>query len=146
MHWRGSRGQKVGPCRQELYSKGLAACPGLPWGAGCDVKEDCAMDCWGDNPEQVPQQKDKGAHAKVISYLNELATHRPSRKSWDELVWSPQSTMPVLPCERVSPLQGCIVKMGPAMPPTQFCISHPSRAFICFARAFVFEGNALTYD
>ena len=111
-----------------------------------DVKEDCAMDCWGDNPEQVPQQKDKGAHAKVISYLNELATHRPSRKSWDELVWSPQSTMPVLPCERVSPLQGCIVKMGSAMPPTQFCISHPSRAFICFARAFVFEGNALTYD
>ena len=28
----------------------------------------------------------------------------------------------------------------------QFCISHPSGAFICFARALVFEGSALTYD
>ena len=28
----------------------------------------------------------------------------------------------------------------------QFCISHPSGAFICFARALVFEGSALTYN
>ena len=67
-----------------------------------DVKEDHAMDCWGDNPEQVLQQKDECAHAKVISYLDELATHRPSRKSWDELVWPQQSAMPVSLHKRVS--------------------------------------------
>ena len=43
-------------------------------------------------------------------------------------------------------LQGCIVELGPAMPPTQFCISHLSGAFICFARALVFEGSALAYN
>ena len=56
--------------------------------------------------------------------------------------------MPVLLHDRVSVgyLQGCIMELGPAMPPTQFCISTLGRAFICFARALVFEGSALVYD
>ena len=56
--------------------------------------------------------------------------------------------MPVSPCERVSVgyLQGHIMELGPAMPPTQFSISHPYGPFICFARALVFESSALVYD
>ena len=56
--------------------------------------------------------------------------------------------MPVLLHERASVgyLQGCILELGPAMPPAQFHISHPGGTFICFARALVFEGGALVYD
>ena len=87
-------------------------------------------------------------HTEVISYLDELATCQPSRKSWDELVWPPQSAVPVSPCERVSVdyLQGHIMELGPKMPPMQFHASHPSGAFICFTRGLVFEGSVLTYD
>ena len=53
--------------------------------------------------------------------------------------------MLVLLCESVGYLQGCIAELGPAMPPTQFHFSHPSGAFIYFARALVFEGSALTH-
>ena len=61
---------------------------------------------------------------------------------------APQSIMPVSPHERTSMgyLQGCITELGSTMPPMQFRISHPSRAFICFARGLVFEGSVLAYD
>ena len=95
------------------------------------------MDCWGNNPKQVPQQKDEGAHTKVISYLNELAMCCPSRKSWDELVWPPQSTMPVSPHERVSVsyLQGHVMELGPAMPP------HSSASAVQVGHLFTLPGH-----
>ena len=47
--------------------------------------------------EDVPCQRDKGAHAKVISYLDELAMHQPLWRAWDELIWPSQSTAPHVP-------------------------------------------------
>ena len=43
-------------------------------------------------------------------------------------------------------LQGHVMELGPTMPSMQSHISHPSAAFICFARALVFEGSTLTCD
>ena len=38
------------------------------------------------------------------------------------------------------------MELRPAMPTTQYQISTLGGAFICFARALVFKGSALTYD
>ena len=38
------------------------------------------------------------------------------------------------------------MELGPEMAPTPFHISHLSGAFICFARALVFEDSASVYD
>ena len=56
--------------------------------------------------------------------------------------------MPVLSLERASVgyPQGCVVELGPTMPLMQFYVSCLSGAFICFARALVFEDSALVYD
>ena len=41
---------------------------------GAQVTIPCTLDCWGQPLEDVPHQKDSGTHAKVISYLDEVAT------------------------------------------------------------------------
>ena len=106
------------------------------------------MSCWNDPLEGVLCQRDEGAHANVISYLDELATCQPLQRAWDELVWPPESTAPhVLPQnEHVGYIQGHFMELGLTMPPSQFCISDPSRGFICFTRGLIFEGSILTYD
>ena len=86
---------------------------------GMLVAENCVMSCWNDPPEDLLCQRDEGAHAKVISYLDELAMYQPSRKAWDELVWLPASSVPHMLCqnEHVGYIQGHIVKLGLTMPP-----------------------------
>ena len=49
--------------------------------------EDCAMNCWSEPLGNFPHQKDEGAYADVIFYLDELATCQPSSKTWGKLVW-----------------------------------------------------------
>ena len=56
--------------------------------------ENCAMCCWSKPLGDVPCQRDKSAHANVISYLDELAMCQPSRKACDKLVWPPSICSP----------------------------------------------------
>ena len=74
--------------------------------------------------------------------------HQPSWKAWDELVWPPPSTAPhMLPKNKhVGYIQGHVVELGLAMPPSWFLVSYPSGEFICFTRGLIFEGSVLTYD
>ena len=53
---------------------------------GADVVEADVAHCWSELPQTVPQQRDKGAFADVISHLDNLAQCLPMRKAWDELV------------------------------------------------------------
>ena len=115
---------------------------------GVQVVKDCAVSCWNDPREDVPHQRDKGAHANIISYLDELATCQPLLKAWDELIWPPPSAVPHLPCqnEHVGYIQRHVVELGLTMPPSWFRMSDPGREFICLARGLIFEGNALACD
>ena len=88
--------------------------------------KNCTVCCWSEPPGDVLQQRDKGAYANVISYLNELATCQPSRKAWDELVWPPVSSVPHMPCqaEHIGYIQGHVVELGLTMPPSLFHMSN----------------------
>ena len=72
------------------------------------------MSCWNNPPEDVPHQRDKGAHTNIISSLDELAMCQPSQKAWDELVWPAQSAAPHVPPqnEHVGYIQGHVVELG----------------------------------
>ena len=109
--------------------------------------ENCAVDCWSEPPGDVLHQRDEGAHADVISYLDELAMRQPSRKVWDELMWSPVSSVPRMQhqADYLSYIQGHVVELGPTMPPSWFCMSNQNGGFICIAWRLILEGHVLAY-
>ena len=63
-----------------------------------EVMEADVMCCWSEPLKTIPLQKDRGAFAHVISYLDNLAQCLPTRKAWDELVCQPPSAVPCTPC------------------------------------------------
>ena len=89
-----------------------------------DVKG-CTIDCWSEPQGNVLHQRDEGVCTDVISYLDELAMHQPSRKTWDELVWPPVSSVPSMPhqAEHLSYIKGHVVELGPTMSPSWFHVS-----------------------
>ena len=99
-----------------------------------DVKG-CPVDCWSEPLGNVPHQRDEEACMDIISYLDELAMCRPSRKSWNELVWPPVSSVPSMPrqAEHLSYIQGQVLELGQTMPPSWFRMSDQNGGFICFA-------------
>ena len=115
---------------------------------GVWVAEDCAMSCWNDPLEDIPHQSNESVHANVISYLDELAMCQLSWEGWDELVWLRQPAVPHMAHQNkhVGYIQGCMVELGPIMPPSQLHVRDPGGEFICFTRGLIFEGNVLTYD
>ena len=48
--------------------------------------------------------------------------------------------------EHVGYIQGCVVELGPTIPPSWFHLGNPSGEFICYARGLIFEGNVVAYD
>ena len=109
---------------------------------------DSAVSCWTSPPVHVPQQRDEGTLAHVISYLDEIATHQPSHKAWDELVWPLPSFVPHTPSqnEPLGFIQGCIVEFGSTMPPVQFHVSGLSGKFLGYAQGLIYKGTVLIYD
>ena len=80
--------------------------------------------CWGQQPEEVLQQKDDGPFVDVISHLDELAQHMPTRKAWDELVFPPHQDKPSTPHQssHLRYIMGCTMDLGSCLPPLQLCI------------------------
>ena len=64
------------------------------------------MNYWNNPSKDVLHQRDEGAHANIISYLDELAMHQPSQRAWDELVWPHRLLLPAC-CARMSMLATC---------------------------------------
>ena len=56
---------------------------------GAEVVEADVACCWSEPPQTMLQQRDEGAFVDVISHLDNLAQHLPTRKAWDKLVCLP---------------------------------------------------------
>ena len=104
--------------------------------------------CWEPTPRALYHQRDNGPTAHVISYLNELAVHIPTLEAWDQMVWP---TMEAIVCtfteaESYGCCWGQAVDLGPLMPVAQFWVMEEGGAYLCTARALVFEGSILAYN
>ena len=93
------------------------------------------IDYWSEPLKNILHQRNEGACANIISYLDELATSQPSRKAWNKLVWPPVSSVPSMPhqAEHLSYIQGHLVELGPTIPPSWFHVSNQNGGFTCFA-------------
>ena len=62
-----------------------------------EISPASAVSCWDSQLACIPHQRDEGALAHVILYLDKKATHQPMCKAWDELIWPlPSSAPPTL--------------------------------------------------
>ena len=115
---------------------------------GVWITPESTMSCWTSPLVHVPHQRDEGVLAHVISYLDEIASHQPLHRAWDQFVWPPPSSMHPTPSQDqpLGFIQGCIMELGLTMPPMQFHVSSPSREFLSYAQGLLYEGTVLAYD
>ena len=84
----------------------------------------------------------------MISHLDELAWHVPTRKAWDKLAFPPPPAEPCTPCQsrHLGYIMGHTEDLGSTLPPLRFCISSLKGEFICIAWNLLFKGSMLAYD
>ena len=104
--------------------------------------------CWEPAPRTLHHQRENGPTAHVISYLNKLAVHVPTREAWDQMLWPTTVVIPHVPTKAKSYgyCWGQAVDLGPVMPATQSRVTEEGRTYLCTTRALVFEWSILAYN
>ena len=99
--------------------------------------------CWNEPTWKVPCQRDEGIFTKVISQLDQLAKHIPTRWAWDELVFLPPPAEPCTPrwSRHLGYIRGHMVDLGWALPSLHFHINQQDGEFVCMMRGLLFEGS-----
>ena len=101
--------------------------------------------CWEPISRALYCQRESSPTTHVITFLDELAVQVPSLSTWDQLVWLPVAA--ILRALTEAELYGyCCrqaVDLGPVMPAAQFRVTEEGGAYLCIARALVFEGSVL---
>ena len=104
--------------------------------------------CWEPTPRALYHQRDNGPTTHVISYLDKLAVHVPTLEAWDQMVWP--TTVAILCALTEAELYGYCwgqaVDLSPMMPVAEFWVLEEGEAYLCTARALVFEGSILKYN
>ena len=106
------------------------------------------VDCWDASTGDILRQSDTGCFTDMISYLDELATHLPTRHTWDALVFPMPMVGEDPGCQSLQldyvPIQP--VKLGEILPPLQFHIKTESEELICKVQGLLLEEMILAYD
>ena len=104
--------------------------------------------CWEPAPRALYHQRECGPTIHVINFLDELAVCVPSLNAWDQLVWPPMVAVPhaLTEAELYGYCCGQVVDLGPVKPMAQFHVTEEGGAYLCIARALVFEGSVLAYN
>ena len=71
-----------------------------------------------------------------------------SLNAWDQLVWPHMAAVPqaLTEAELYGYCHGQVVDLGPMMLAAQFWVMEEGGAYLCIARALVFEGSVLAYN
>ena len=77
-----------------------------------------------------------------------MAVQVPSLDAWDQLVWPPAAAVPwaLTEAELYGYCHGQVVDLSPMMPAAQFQVMDKGGAYLCIARALVFDGSVLAYN
>ena len=104
--------------------------------------------CWEPAPRALYHQRDNCPTAHIITYLNKLAVHVPTLEAWDQMVWPTTAVIPhtLTKAKLYGYCWGQAVDLGPMMPAAQFWVTDEGEAYLCTARALVFEGSILAYN
>ena len=104
--------------------------------------------CWEPTPRALYHQRVNGPTAHVISYLNELAVRIPTLEAWDQMVWPIMVVIPhrLTEAKSYGHCQSQAMDLSSMMPVAQFWVMEEGGAYLCTARALVFEGSILLYN
>ena len=104
--------------------------------------------CWEPAPRALYSQRESGPTAHVITFLDGLVVQVPSLNAWDQLVWPPAVAIPwaLTEAELYGYCHGQVVDLSPMMLVAQFWVTEEGGAYLCIARALVFEGSVLVYN
>ena len=109
------------------------------------VMPKCTLNCWLNPQAHIPQQKDEGPLAHVITYLYKIAICQPLCTVWNQFAWPlPPSTL--LQDKPPTFIQGHVIDLEKRMPPLSFHINSEVGKFLGFAWGLLFEGTILTYN
>ena len=115
---------------------------------GADLTVASIKLCWESAPRALYWQRESGPTAHIITYLDELAVCIPSLDVWDQLVWPTAATISraLTEAELYGYCRGQVVDLSPVMLVAQFWVTEEGGAYLCTARALVFEGSVLAYN
>ena len=144
----GHRRKCEGPRRDALEIKALPLVRAFWHKTGMDLTIDSIKLCWEPTPRALYHQRDNGPTTHIISYLDELAVHVPTLEAWDQMVWPTMTAIPpaLTEAELYGYTWGQAVDLGPVMLVAQFWVTEEGGAYLCTARALVFEGSILVYN
>ena len=113
-----------------------------------DLTMACIKLCCEPIPRAIYHKREEGPVAHIITFLDELAVQVPSLDAWDQLVWLPMVAVPqaLTEAELYGYCCGQAVDLGPVMLVAQFRVTNEAGAYLCIARALVFEGSILAYN
>ena len=99
-------------------------------------------------PRSLYRQRESSPTTHVITFLDELVVRVPSLNAWDQLVWAPMVAIPcaLTEAELYGYCRGQAVDLSPVMLAAQFWVTEEEGAYLCIARALVFEGSVLVYN
>ena len=113
-----------------------------------DLTMACLKLCWEPAPRAIYRKREEGPITHIVTFLDELAVWVPSLDAWDQFVWPPAVAIPQALTEAELYVYCCdqAVDLGPVMPVAQFRVTDEAGAYLCIARALLFEGSVLAYN
>ena len=113
-----------------------------------DLTVACIKLCWKLTPRAIYCKRENGPTAHVITFLDKLVVQVPSLDTWDQLVWPPMAAIlwALTEAELYGYCCGQAVDLSPMMLVAQFWVTDEGGAYLCIARALVFEGSVLAYN
>ena len=131
------------PAREELEVKVSPLVHTFWEETGMDLTVACIKLCWEPAPRAIYCKREEGPVAHIITFLDELVVWVLSLDAWDQLVWLPTVAIPwaLKEAELYGYCHGQLVDLSPVMLEAQFRVMDEVGAYLCIARALVFEGS-----
>ena len=136
------------PVREALEVKASLLVHAFWYETGADLTVASIKLCWEPTLRALYHQRESGPTTHIITFLDELAVRVPSLDAWDQLVWLPMAAIlqALTEAELYGYCHGQAVDLGPMMPVAQFWVTEEEEAYLCIARALVFERSVLAYN
>ena len=115
---------------------------------GVEPTTSCTRLCWELQPRSVFRRRERGAISHAITFLDDMAVHIPTLIAWDQFVWLPSAAIPqaATQVEQYGYHCGNAINLGAVMPVTEFRVTDEEGAYLCRARALIYEGSILAYN
>ena len=115
---------------------------------GVEPAASCTRLYWELQPRSVFRRRERGTISHAITFLDDMAVHIPTLDTWDQFVWLPSMAIPwaATQVEQYGYCHGNAIDLDTVMPAKEFRVTDEEGAYLCTARALIYEGSILAYN